>query len=397
MRANEPGLLAVLMLVGACQTYDMERVEPLTVIVSDEQQVISRYGLKPNVMLLVDNSGSMNEPSAPDLPACGGCLGDACPATCPTRARELKQAMHGLLTTSGSVARLGLAIYPDLQGGGSCAPTSLLDEDLPPATVDDDGTVPMLEARALAIDKRIQTLFPAGGTPTNASLRFVGELPSLNANDGRDDFVLLLTDGVPNCNDANPNNLCGCYGAGCSMSQLSACACTGTTSAACTNASGCSLSCLDQDGTSAAIQALRQRGIRTIVVGFGADVQRGKASAVLNAMAAAGGFERPCRDLACDQQFYAASNAAELSAALGEIWCDLPPKGLCHWTLKNPPDDPRFIAVLLNGEDLPPGGDTWLYHPQLGEVELLGEPCQMVLKSTTQRPVKLEIRSVRKL
>ena len=43
---------------------------------------------------------------------------------------------------------------------------------------------------------------PRGGTPTSASLQFVGTQLRANAED-RDQIIILLTDGLPNCNDKN--------------------------------------------------------------------------------------------------------------------------------------------------------------------------------------------------
>src|SRR5262249_49769806 len=81
----------------------------------------------------------------------------------------------------------------------------------------------------------------------------------------RTSYVLLLTDGLPNCNPANPN----------SCINAAACQCTLTGG----NCVGqfCALGCLDQDGSVAAIQQLRAYGIFTIVIGFGSETTSGTA------------------------------------------------------------------------------------------------------------------------
>src|SRR4051812_4145013 len=106
-------LLTALLLAGSCQTYDFERVVPLAVAQTTDKTIVASKRLKPNVMLLVDNSGSMLFPSDASDPDCtvGGVLcgnaATACPASCPTRVSELKNAMGAFLQTSGTIARLG--------------------------------------------------------------------------------------------------------------------------------------------------------------------------------------------------------------------------------------------------------------------------------------------------
>src|SRR5262249_35085856 len=124
------------------------------------------------------------------------------------------------------------------------------------------------------------------GTPTALSLTFLGTLNELN-DPQREDFILLLTDGLPNC---NPNNAKNC--------NVGMCTCTLNPTTACAPGQPfCTLGCLDDDGSVQAIRDLRDAtkhagGIRTIVVGFGSDTASG--GDVLNAMAVAGGFQRTC-------------------------------------------------------------------------------------------------------
>ena len=72
---------------------------------------------------------------------------------------------------------------------------------------DDDAS---LLAHANSINSIIQAIpnsgpgQPVGGTPTSGSLNFVGNLEGLLSEE-RKDFVILLTDGLPNCNKDNVN------------------------------------------------------------------------------------------------------------------------------------------------------------------------------------------------
>ncbi|MDP1829407.1 MAG: adventurous gliding motility lipoprotein CglB [Archangium sp.] len=285
--------------------------------------------LKPNVMLLVDVSGSMLQPTNPAGAACpAGCgtSSNPCPATCPTRISELKSAMATFLQASGAVARLGVTVFPT---DTLCRPAIDVDVTFPPATSTDEGSEAALTATAQQVNARIQALTPLGGTPTAASLAFLGSYAGLvDANDFRDDVVVLVTDGLPNCDDANANQLCSCSNT-CSAAQITSCSCTTST---CTNTL-CAKGCLDRDGAVLQVKNLRAKGIRTVVVGFGADLASGEGTALLDAMAREGGFTRHCPTGAdaecggnagscdtltklCAASFFQAANATELAAAL---------------------------------------------------------------------------------
>ncbi|MGV3622546.1 MAG: adventurous gliding motility lipoprotein CglB [Archangium sp.] len=405
-------LVGISLFVTSCQTYDFERVVPLAVAQTTDKKVIKSKALKPNIMLLVDNSGSMDDPTDKSNPACGGCTGNACGAGCPTRIREMKSAMNTFLTGSGSVGRLGLTIYPVFQPGQSCNAASAIDQQFPAPTATDDGTDAALQSQAIAVNTRIQALTPGGGTPTGNSLRFVGDYAGLNdANDQRDDFVLLLTDGLPNCNSQNPKNVCGCQPGSCDAAQLNACACTGTSNAACLNSFSCSLSCLDDDGSVEAVRALRMKNIKTIVVGFGADLATGSGPAVLNALAKEGGFPRTCpdgtdaecgtgntcivADKVCSQSFYQAANGAELATALTKI-SNLLGVDACTYTLSEQPSDKRYLAVVMDGQTLSEGAQTYTYDYGTSKVTFVGEACTKITSSTVQNPVNVEFRIVTK-
>jgi hypothetical protein len=130
---------------------------------------------------------------------------------------------------------VGLAIFPaDLSCG---APVGLTSPFAP---------TPSLEAVNLHL--------PAGGTPTAAALRFALERPEL-ADASMDRVVVLITDGLPNCNEQHPGNSCNGRGT---------CHCTASSCA-----SLCSVGCLDDDATLAAAQALGSSGIQLITVTVG--------------------------------------------------------------------------------------------------------------------------------
>lgn len=409
------GLLSLSVFALSCQTYDFERVVPLAVAQTTQKTVVASKKLKPNVMMLVDNSGSMLAPINPSGANCTPGCGSAsmpCPAGCATRISEMKSAMATFLQGSGTIARLGVTIYPT---NSLCGPSAAVDVPLPDPTPNDTGTDATLTQTANAVNAKIQALNPTGGTPTGSSLQFLGTYPGLNdATDLRDDFVLLLTDGLPNCNETNTNQVCQCDanvcggcggGTAACAAQVTACKCTTSTCAA----SLCALGCLDRDGSIQKVRELQQKGIKTIVVGFGADLGAGDGPEVLNAMAAEGGFPRECPNgtdaecgsgntcntttLQCAKGFYQAANGAELADALRKISESI--KGdPCIYPLAEKPSDPRYLSVIIDGQSQVAGAQTFSYDYGRNEVTFLGDTCNQLKTSSAANPVTVEFRIV---
>lgn len=273
--------LLVVSVVSGCFT----TVDPL---VTTPEAAKAGPRLKPNLMLLIDNSGSMWDP----VPS-----GDS-------RSDALKAALQHVLTVEGASARYGLAVFPE-----NGAATQSIRVDLPAASTSDDNAV--LEAKALEVNDAIQVLVPSGGTPTAGSVSFVGATPGLNAADQRADYIVVITDGVPNLNAQNPNALCDCGSSGaCSQERIDACSCT-QNPASCLQTAGnlCSLGCLDEAQTLTAMQSLLGANVTTFVVSYGDDLAGAKEKAVMNSMASSGGSGTA----------YSVSGQADLEAALLDI------------------------------------------------------------------------------
>jgi hypothetical protein len=403
-------VIAALFLLSACQTYDFERVTPFTVSQVTDEHIVASRQLKPNMMLLVDNSFSMElptDPSAAACPAnCGKTASTLCPPGCSTRVSELKVALGDFLSRQATVGRFGVTKFPQPVDNQPCHAASNIDQPLPAPTANDEGTDATLVASAAAVDRVIQTLRPNGGTPTAASLDFVGSLAGLtDPNDGRADFVVLLTDGLPNCRDAHPEAVCDC-GSTCSAARLSACACTQGDCLA----SRCSIGCLDDEGSVQAVRRLSLASVRTIVIGFGAEVNTDLGLPVLNALAEAGGFPRRCPngttaecgggacDVAtklCDQKFFSARNGAELSSALAAISAGLPKP--CEWILSEKPSRADYLSVVIDGQTVFSGAETYAYDWDANVVTFQGALCHRLETSTPRERVNVEFRIVRAL
>ncbi|RYZ43799.1 MAG: adventurous gliding motility lipoprotein CglB [Myxococcaceae bacterium] len=436
MRARSPLLNPVLAgilggaLMAGCQTYDFEPVEPLAIAQTTIEKVITARGSKPDVMLLVDTSGSMTKPVDPEKTVNGVkvCHGQnaqgqdyicddtlACDtAVCPTRWSDLQAAMAPFLAESGKLVRFGLTTYPAPITSTSATPAQFCaaasaGESVRvaiPTTLESDDE---LQAHANNLNAVLQAIpngganRPRGGTPTSGSLEFTGSLLTTDPK-LRPQIIILLTDGVPNCNINNEYN-------GAENPQECACTLVPTTQCEVSESAYYHRGCLDKNASVAAVQALQAREISTIVIGFGAETTAGSAPQVLNEMARAGGFARKCRaDLdcgagdvcdvsaqRCGRAFYQAGNQVELAAALKAISEQLRQEEPCYVKLdpSQMPSDPSLIVVYINGERTLAGPDAWSV-VEAG-VRFTGSTCARLEASRPEAPVSVEVRAIREL
>ena len=410
----------------ACQTYDFEPVTP--VVVAQSNQVTAGEGLKarPNIMLLVDTSGSMDLPADESLPACrqgnnicGFDKVHLCSDTtaCPTRWSELQKAIIAFLNQSGTLARYGLMTFP--VPPAPIGPTSELCSAPNHVRVDISQSPDLdveLQGQANQIGNAIAGInsngvFPditEGGTPTAASLRVLENYALLKSdgasgNASRSNFIVLLTDGLPNCNPNNPHS----YSA--NPADVAACQCTAA-SGNCTPIP--QLGCLDLDGTLQEILNLKSAKVDTFVVGFGAEASASSSRLSLNALADAGGEGRSCPHFSdaecgpgqtcttggkCSSEFYQASNAQDLVDVFKKII--LITGDVCFKPLDVVVSDPAFILVRIDSQDVGPGAETWTYTNQVDRVGITfqGSLCQRIQSSSQSHPVQIEIKTVRRL
>jgi hypothetical protein len=258
MTTRLPLILGVPLLALACQEHEFQALEPVTFRqVSTVRKVVAQQ-FKPNIMLAVDRSQSMTFPIA---------------AGAESRWFHLKAAMAQYLSTHGTVARMGLMTFPT---GDACGPGGI--------------TVPMFETNDNPVDLQkhadqinttIQATVPGGVTPTMESLRaLLNYAPMLN---GRQNIVVLATDGLPNCNPNNANSF---------DVDPAACDCSFATNMC--GGQYTRLSCLDRTGTVGVVKELLAKGIKTAVVAFGEDTLLGVGPQVMNAIASEGGAPRTC-------------------------------------------------------------------------------------------------------
>jgi hypothetical protein len=258
----------------------------------------------------------------------------------------------------GPRAKFGAAVFPNPRAVDTCAAglevMGLTPGDAPAGTYG-VATATFTEA----------TNVPAsGGTPTAATVN--GLAPRLMGFAGKT-FVILATDGGPNCNPAATCDRSACIpniesSAGCSPDSGPDCCTTEP------------LDCLDSAATVQAITDLAVAGIATYVVGVPGS---GPYAALLNQMALAGGTAR-----ATNPYYFAVDTAdtaaftATLSAVAAQITAS------CVLTLSQPPPDATQVNVYLDGVVVP-ADPTNGWTISGATVTLEGTTCASVLAGTS--------------
>jgi hypothetical protein len=207
-------------------------------------------------------------------------------------------AVRTLTTSFDDDVRFGLMTFP--AANNECGPGEL--------------RVPVGLGTASMIGTVLGNTRPGGGTPTGESLRsaltsFQSMKVGPDSVAGRK-YVLLVTDGQPTC----PNSDGG------SNDPMTLAA--------------------DKQHTIQAIDALREAGIRTFVVGYDAQIDPSLATA-LGEFAQHGDTER----------YYPVQNEESLVEAFNEISQTVIS---CDFTFAEKVEDPAYLHVTLDGADLRP-------------------------------------------
>jgi von Willebrand factor type A domain len=225
---------------------------------------------EPNVLLVVDKSGSMQDPI---------------PGTTDTKWDTAKKAIFSLLMTYTGKVRWGLSVFPRI-GGDKCDAGDL--------------QIPFGPDRSQVIINLLTPITSAmigGSTPTETTLQNLQLTAGLN-DTARNNYILLLTDGLPTCS---------------------------------------------QDGKVTPVVAAlyaQSPSVRTFVVGLGADTDSNPAQ--LDEWAVAGHTDRA----GAMHKYYQANNINDLDMAFAEIASGI---ASCTYQLSMAPDDPSLIVVTVDG------------------------------------------------
>jgi hypothetical protein len=258
-------------------------------------------------MLLVDRSGSMSQP------------GDCGESTCASKWDQLL-ALGPYLAEVKRSARLGLALFPSPGHEGCSVESSLL------VPLSD---APDIDEQMMSVVSKVR---PGGQTPVAAALGEIAQYGGLDDYE-RDNILLVLTDGQPNC-----------------VCESSDTACV-------------------TDAAVASVEALVNRtpSVDVDIIGFGTSAQ--SAHGTLTAMAQAAG----------DEAYYQANDVEELigtltAVAIGAVPCKFhldetpPAERLIVWV-----DDERVEACLEE-----PCSEGYTYDREGGTVELREASCEAI-------------------
>jgi hypothetical protein len=222
----------------------------------------------------------------------------------------MKTALAQVLPAKNADIHFGLMLYPS---DATCGPGAVVS--------------PVAANSAAAVVAKVNAVDPDGATPTHTTLAAaLVYYQGVAVNpDGR--YVLLATDGLPNCN-GDPNDP-------------------------------------SEGPTLAAAAALSAAGIKVFVIGFG-DIAAANP-AFLKQLAVAGGTG----------DFYPANSPQQLQTALDQI-AGTVTQASCSFTLATTPSDPSLIAVTLNGQQVPrdPSHQSgWDYDAATNTVTFYGATC----------------------
>lgn len=300
----------------------------------------------PTLYFVLDRSGSMSD-------AVEGL----------TKYTALEIAIVDLVRHIGARARIGAAAFPAAHPESSCQPgveVFPVTTGDPASFIDTGKDGPVTTAFAGAIH-----LAPRGGTPTGATLEEL--LPHLSNIDGKT-YVILATDGGPNC---NPDAKCSALNCIPNIENLPGC--SGDRNC-CTAETYGSLNCLDAGRTVRAVEALATAGITSYIIGLpgGPDDPGTEIYGwLLDEMAIAGGAAREG-----SPKYFAIDVMSELRSVLAAIGAEI--IATCDYTLAEAPEDPGKVNVYFDHDVIVQDeGDGW-YWTGPTSISLAGKACERV-------------------
>lgn len=269
----------------------------------------------------------------------------------------------GALRALGSRVAVGLALFPG-DGSDSCSTggASL------PLTLGSQKTYDTMGAFLTGVS-------PRGGTPTSATLTALA--PTIKALP-RPAYVLLATDGAPNCADT-PCDIPHC-GYNVEHAMISGGGFCDDTINCCDPkqvAGGDGWrACIDSSATQAAVADLAAAGVKVFVLGIPGAL--GPYGADLDALATAGGTAREDAKPG-EPLYYSATTATTeaLTAALKSVAAKV--VDTCLITLESPPSDPGITNVVIDGALVPQDPvNGWAWGADGSTIELRGATCDRV-------------------
>lgn len=317
-------------------------------------QVIPAIEDPPNLYFVIDASGSMTE-------RLEGSARD--------KYTNARIAVSVLLDAIGHRVRFGAAVFPafDFNPDG-CAPGRQIFETTrgdPPCAIPDGGR----SEKVQNLLRQLEYVPLGGGSPVASSLDALA--PTLRALPGAT-YVVLITDGAPNCNFAASCDPSSCIP---NIEGLSAGGQACSPSFNCCDprllGPGAQGSCVDADESERAIAELYEAGISTFVIGMPGSEPY---AAALERMAVAGGTARDV-----SPTYYSTTDTESLTEALFGIGTGVAIR--CDLALEQVPPDQDRVNVYFDGEIVPFGDDGWTWTSDQS-IEILGESCERLRSGT---------------
>lgn len=265
-----------------------------------------------------------------------------------------------LVVDLGPRVKIGAAVFPNTRTNlDECGPGlevfAPTQGDTPPGWLGPTG---------VALLTTLGHLSPFGATPTAVTLKALQ--PQLQALPGKT-YVVLATDGGPNCNPT-----AACAGDQCQPNIESIAGCAPTGPNCCTGVNN--LACNDGEPTKSAVAAITASGIPVYVVGVPGSAPYAR---LLNELAQAGGTARTPDAGAGTTQYYDVNSTDQTAfeAALRNVAARV--TGSCTMQLNTAPTDPGLVNVFLNEKPLAQDGNWTL----TGQTVTIVDPktCQSIL------------------
>ena len=312
-------------------------------------QAIPAISDPPNLYFIVDRSGSM---------------ADLLPGSSYSKYENARIAISVMLRAVGHRVDYGAAVFPAFANPDGCAPGMEVfptEAGDPPSYAVSGRNGPVLQT----LLDRLGANAPSGGTPTAVTLKQLE--PTVFGLKGKKTYVVLMTDGAPNC---NLDLSCGPEQCIPNIEHAS------IANTACEAPINCCDPrqfgetgvgyCVDADATAAAVAEYEQAGIDTYVVGMPGSEQYG---ALLARLATEGNTAR-----AGDTPYYAVADTDELTAALKTIGAQVAIS--CTLPLAAQPADVGFVNVYFDGQTVPfDASDGWQWVPGENSIQFNGPAC----------------------
>jgi hypothetical protein len=306
------------------------------------QTNVSIKPLPPDILIVQDKSGSMSDPAG------GNCTGANC-----SRWSQVSAAIDSVVKATETNVNWGMTFFPI---DDTCG--------LPPNPI-----VPVGAMNSSPIQAAFTSNQPNGKTPTasalDAAVKYMKTLTDPNPK-----FLLLATDGLPNCG-------AGMGGAGGQQGGMGGAGGRGIPGG---GPPGGSISADDSPAAEMAVTNAKTAGFPTFVVGI-ATASDAMATNTLNTMARNGGYPQT----GAATEYYSVTDTASLETALNKI---IGMTLACTIPLTDKPDNLANVAVSAqdaSGKRIQIPQDAtngWSFDATMSNIVLNGSACAQ-LQSVT--------------